>query len=81
MVVFNSKKKLHVSANSGHLQVITIFLKYMPILRGDAEISSYTKCAKLRRHTHTHTKWIPEAKKKSHREKQHRREPRRRQTY
>jgi len=44
-MVFNSKKYLHVSANSGRLQVITILLKeyhtvYMPILRGDAEISS-----------------------------------------
>ena len=46
-MAFNSKKKkLHVSANSGHLQVITTLLKeyhiyiYMPILRGDAEISS-----------------------------------------
>ena len=27
MVVFNSKKQLHVSANSGHLQVIKILLK------------------------------------------------------
>ena len=44
MVVFNSKKQLHVSANSGHLRVITISPKechiYMSILRGDVEISS-----------------------------------------
>ena len=27
MMVFNNKNYLHVSANSGHLQVITILLK------------------------------------------------------
>jgi len=44
-MVFNNKEIIRVSANSDHLQVITILLKeyhisYMPILRGDAEISS-----------------------------------------
>ena len=45
-MVFINKKYLHVSANSGHFQVIAILLKeyyiyiYMSILRGDAEISS-----------------------------------------
>jgi len=32
MMVFNSKKKIHVSVNSGHLQVITILFKDYHIL-------------------------------------------------
>ena len=47
MAKFISKEKLHVSAYSGHLQVLTTFLlkefyiiHRMPKPRGDVEISS-----------------------------------------
>jgi len=45
MMVFISSRKLHVSAYSGHLQVLTSFLLRdflynMPKPRGDVEISS-----------------------------------------
>jgi len=44
MIVFISKEKLHVSAYSGHLQILKFSAKGViyntPKLRGDVEISS-----------------------------------------